>query len=607
MTDLLMEKGVDVAKETASPFVSAFIKKAWAWTNYAIIPKYQHFAKYKTMVQGRFETVNNPVFANAQKKLDEVFVPQTIIIEESGEEKVLDGYPRELLSKYRRLIIKDTAGRGKSTLMKKLFLWSVDAKEYPIFIDLRNLGKDHCLWDEILKEVGEINHKFDSYYLERLITDGGLLFLLDGYDEVNPDDISEVAKDLLNFVSRAEGNMFVLTSREDDRLAGFSGFKGVRLKDFTIEQAYDLIRKYDGNSGKAEEIIHNIENGEHNEVREFLRSPLHTTLFYGAYHQGRAVPFKLHEVCRDIYNALFDDHDMTKNPEFVHRRKCHLSASDYERVLGCIGRYCLAKDTYEVGETDMAIVLKGVRAQCPDIEFADESILYDISICLSVFKKKRTSYEWIHETMCHYFTARSISLENPTKIANVLAHIYASAHLERYVKMLRIYNELNPMEFRKHFLLEFLKDYQKYYVQCIGKNHGTIGSDSWQQRSFLLFKNRIRLLFRNAELQVVLTPQRLTPLLPLLKEGHDHMFASMGNGEKPDGNLYLTEGDSMELCINTFSGSQQQYDLCNMIVAFYTGTDAYLLFQQVIESIQEYEKEKSTYEDGILINLQDGI
>lgn len=607
MTDLLMEKGVDAAKETASPFVSAFIKKALAWTSYAITPKYQHFAKYKTMVKARFETINNPVFANAQKRLDDVFVPQTIIIEDSDEEKVLNGFPRELLSQYKKLIIKDTAGRGKSTLMKKLFLWSVNAKEYPVFIDLRNLGKDHCLWDEILKEVGDINHKFDSYYLERLIAEGGLIFLLDGYDEVNPDDISEVAKDLLDFICRAEGNMFVLTSRDDDRLAGFSGFKGLRLKDFTIEQAYDLIRKYDGNSGKAEEIIRNLENGEHNEVREFLRSPLHTTLFYGAYHQGRNVPFKLHEVCRDIYNALFDDHDMTKNPEFVHRRKCQLSASEYERVLGCIGRYCLANDTYEVGEAEMAMVLKGVRAQCPDILFTDDSILYDISICLSVFRKKRTSYEWIHETMCHYFTARSISLENPTKIANVLNHIYSSSHLERYVKMLRIYNELNPIEFRKHFLLELLKDYHKYFVQCLCNNHGTIGNDSWQQRSYLLFKNHIRLLLRNSKLQVESTPQRLTPLLPLLKDEHNHMYASMENSEKPEENLFLMEGDSMELRINTFSDSQQQYDLCNMIVAFYTETDAYLLFQQVIESIREFEKEKSTYEDGNLINLQDGI
>lgn len=607
MTELLMEKGSDVAKETASNFISTFIKKTWAWANYAITPKSQHFAKYKSMMQGRFETINNPVFANAPKRLDDVFVPQTIIIEDSDEEKTLNGYPRELLSRYRKLIIKDTAGRGKSTLMKKLFLWSIEAKEYPVFIDLRNLGKEHCLWDEILKEVGEINHKFDSYFLERLITDGGLIFLFDGYDEVDPDDISEVAKDLLDFVSRADNNIFVLTSRDDDRLAGFSGFIGVRLKDFTIEQAYDLIRKYDGNSGKADEIIRNLENGEHNEVREFLQSPLHTTLFYGAYHQGRAVPFKLHEVCRDIYNALFDDHDMTKNPEFVHRRKCQLSASEYERVLGCIGRYCLANDTFEVGEDDMAIVLNGVRAQCPNIKFADDNILYDISICLSVFRKKRTTYEWIHETMCHYFTARSISLENPTKIANVLNQIYSSAHLERFVKMLRIYNELNPVEFRKHFLLEMLKDYQRYYAQCIRNNHGTIASDSWQKRSYLLFKNQIRLLLQNTELHVVSTPQRLTPLIPLLKEGHGQMFASMGNGEMPEGNLNLAEGDSMELCINTFSDNQQQFDLCNMLVAFYTGTNAYLLFQQVMNSIRDFEKEKSTYEDGILINLQDGI
>ncbi len=600
----------EAAKEVTTKVAYPILNKIWSWYKYNMQPKSIHFQKYKEMMQKRFESINNPVLANAKIKLDDVFLPQTLIIEDNQEEILVDRFPINLMRTHRNLIIKDTAGRGKSTLMKKMFLWCIDEERFPVFVDLRNLKKGHLILEEMLKELGEFNEGFDLYLLQKFLGDGYLIIFLDGFDEVSDDVRSDVAKDINDFVSRADKNMVILTSRDDDRLAGFANFKGARLKDFTIEESYQLIRKYDGNTAKAEEIISLLKSGCLEEVKDFLRSPLHTTLFYGAYKQGRAIPVKLHEVCRDIYKALYDLHDLSKNAEFVHNKKCKITESDFERVLGYIGFHCLANNTYEIESNEMSNVLQVVKEQCPDIVFSDEDLLYDISLSLSIFRKRRSTYGWIHEMMCHYFAARCVSLENITKIKPLLSKVYHSQFLERYVPMLRIFSELNPVEFRKSILLSLLKDYQAYYIDSLRHNIEHINNASREIRAYLLFGNRIELSLQDSKLVIMTTAQQLKPLLPILYDYHNQIFGTIvfpENAEKSNTSVTLVEGDRINLNINDFSSNQQEYDDCNLMVAFKTGDKFYLLFQLVQEKIKELEGDKLLYTDKNLIRLDYGI
>lgn len=600
----------ETAKDVTTKVAYPMLKKIWGWCKYNLHPKSVHFGKYKEMMKKRFESINNPVLANAKIKLDDVFLPQTLIIEDSQEEVFIDRFPIGLISTHRNLIIKDTAGRGKSTLMKKMFLWCIEEGRFPVFIDLRNLKKGHLILDEMLKELGEYDEGFDLYLLQKFLDDGYLIIFLDGFDEVSADVCSDVARDINDFVSRADKNLFILTSRDDDRLAGFANFKGARLKDFTIEESYQLIRKYDGNTEKAEEIITLLEGGSLENVKDFLRSPLHTTLFYGAYKQGRAIPIKLHEVCRDIYKALYDLHDFSKNAEFVHNKKCKISESDFERVLGYIGFHCLANNTFEIESNEMCKVLQVVKEQCPDIVFTDEDLLYDISISLSIFRKRRTTYEWIHEMMCHYFAARCVSLENITKIKPLLSKVYHSQCLERYVPMLRIYSELNPVEFRKCFLLTLLKDYQTHYIGCLRQNTGHVSNGSRELRAYLLFGNSIEMSLQDSKLVIITMPQQIKPLIPILYEYHNQIFGTIDfpeNAENCKTSVSLNEGDKINLSFKDFSSNQQEYDDCNLLIAMKSGDKYYLLFQLVQEKIKDLEDDKLLYTDKDLIRLDYGI
>lgn len=594
--------GGDVTKDVAKSFIPCLWRKFQVWRKY-VLDKEAQFARYKETMQNLFEIVNNPVLANSQRKLDDVFHPQVIILENSEVEILIDHFPMELLKKYKRIIIKDTAGRGKSTLMKKMFLWCVNDGLYPIFVDLRNLKKNHLIIDEILKNLGRFNEQFDGLLLQKFIDDGMLIFFFDGYDEVASENCADVAKDIRDFVSRADDNMFILTSREDDRLSGFANFKGARLKDFTLSESYELIRKYDGYTEKAEKIISLLNSGCYEEVKDFLRSPLHTTIFYGAYQDGREIPIKLHEVCQDIFESLFYKHDLSKDAEYIHNKRCNLSESDYERILGWIGLYCLHNGTFEIEESRMADVLKSVRNQCPGLSFQDDELLYDISISISVFRKKRSSYVWIHEVMCHYFTARTLCMENQNVLDPVLTKIYESPNLDRYVPMLRVYGELSPIEFRQNFLLKLLKEYCKHYLKCLSPKYGSIRNESKELREYLLFGHQVFLVKDDAEIIIETRTRRLFPLLKLLYERNNDMFSLINFTDAETKNLITIEKEREELSVGNFIESQEKYDYCNIIVAKKTGDEVYLKFQFVQKKIKELESFKLVYNDKNFLSV----
>ncbi|WP_023989758.1 hypothetical protein [Paenibacillus polymyxa] len=73
------------------------------------------------------KTFNEQSFINIialglqQIKIDQIYVPLTLCSTEKTELIQIENFPNDLANKYKRVVIEDTAGMGKSTLMKKSF------------------------------------------------------------------------------------------------------------------------------------------------------------------------------------------------------------------------------------------------------------------------------------------------------------------------------------------------------------------------------------------------------------------------------------------------------------------------------------------------------
>jgi hypothetical protein len=125
------------------------------------------------------------VFQNQQRKLEDLYVPLSVISTRDNTTIRIVDYAETFIPSYEKVLIVDTAGMGKSTVLKFLYLKCVEQNAgIPILIELRKLIGSTSILDVIRNELNAIDKEFDQDFILRLIAQGGFVFFLDGYDEI---------------------------------------------------------------------------------------------------------------------------------------------------------------------------------------------------------------------------------------------------------------------------------------------------------------------------------------------------------------------------------------------------------------------------------------
>lgn len=99
------------------------------------------FEEYLLRTYGRLSFMNTIVFGNQQKRVQDLYIPLTVCSTCPQKQKFpIRGWREDFVPAFKRVVITDTAGMGKSTILKWLFLCSLGtSKCIPIFIELRTL------------------------------------------------------------------------------------------------------------------------------------------------------------------------------------------------------------------------------------------------------------------------------------------------------------------------------------------------------------------------------------------------------------------------------------------------------------------------------------
>lgn len=225
-----------------------------------LIKSSEAFEAYYEHSYERYSIINTLAFKERVKKLKDIYIPLSLCLSENSRDKKaiqINAYPKDLLDKYQRVLITDTAGMGKSTLMKRMFLDVIDNKHgIPFFVELRRISSTNDILNEISVQLGGLDNNFDSDLLTRLFREGGNIFFFDGYDEIPSQQKSFVTSNIQEFVSKVPDNKFILTSRPEEELAGLGNFQEFRIKELKKEESYELLRKYD-NQGNISKLLIN--------------------------------------------------------------------------------------------------------------------------------------------------------------------------------------------------------------------------------------------------------------------------------------------------------------------------------------------------------------
>jgi hypothetical protein len=485
----------------AAPLTAAIVEQ-WVKPKLAALYKYIKTdkalfenalaTKFDEYLQRSYEKnsyINVIVFQNQRKRLDDLYIPITVKQAQDNKHILLDSYKAEFLPAYEKVLIKDTAGMGKSTVIKYLFLLSVRQNEgVPIFIELRKLKADESILDHIHNELNPIDDEFDKDFILKLIKQGGFIFFLDGYDEIPFKERDEVTRNLQEFISKASENHFVITSRPESSLASFADFQEFNIQPLKLEETFQLLRKYDQTGELSEEIISRLKGTPLSSLKEFLTNPLLVSLLYKSYEYKRIIPFKKHIYYRQVYDALFESHDLTKGGVFIREKYSGLDIEDFHKVLRALGFITNKLGQVELEKDRWLTLIREAKKYCQGITFKESDFLKDLLTTVPLFNRDGEYFKWSHKSLQDYFAAQFICIDAKGNQSLILRHIWKSEKFFYYYNVLDLCFDIDCSTFRKviiyDLVIQFLKEYESSYT---GIDREYIAEDSINKRKSLVF------------------------------------------------------------------------------------------------------------------------
>lgn len=369
--------------------------------------------EYYQKAYNKNKYMNTIVFKQETKSLDELYIPLTIVKngKNSKEKIVINNNISNIFETRKRILIIDSAGMGKSTLTKFLYLkWLNTDFDIPFLIELRKVKNGMSLLDHICQELCLSEKRLSANDIKFLIERGDFIFFLDGYDEIPKENKEEVTKEIEKFLLEFNKNSFMLTSREEDSLNVFSEFEKYHIRPLEKKEAYELIRKYDNYGQVAENLICEIENNEQYEIlEEFLENPLMVSLLYLTYHYKGIVQYKKPVFYRQVYDALYEGHDIVKGDGEIHKKKTGLDIDGFNDLLSAMGYLSIYKGKVSFDRNNLKQLIK----EALDIYWHEEEIdvndvIHDILYAIPLFIEEGLEIKWAHKSFAEYFAANFI-------------------------------------------------------------------------------------------------------------------------------------------------------------------------------------------------------
>lgn len=418
-----------------------------------------------------------PVIVSKHKpiKLKDVYEPLTLQKnDESGSNKIeykIDNIDKSFLEQNNRLLIVDTAGMGKSTILKWI-LFSVIENHLaiPFIVELRKISDDHTVVMELQSKLSDLGEEFSVDVIINLLKSGKLVIMFDGYDEVSQDNKGSVTKQIGEIISKAPDNYYIITSRDEASLNSLTKFTLFTIRPLIEDEAYNLIRRYGENSLTAEMCIQKIREINDPSINEFLTNPLLVTLLFSAFDYKKVIPIKKHIFYEQVFDAFFDRHDLSKEEgTFIHERRCKLDQGDFSSILKFLGLASLNLQTVDFTRTQLQIALEDFKKFNSFVQFSIPAFIDDITSSVPLFKKDGETYRWSHKSLQEYFAASFIAFDLDHRKELIFNRYFGGEDLVlSNFNLLDLFASIDTKYFNNKFVIPFLR---RYVEECEKSAH----------------------------------------------------------------------------------------------------------------------------------------
>ncbi|NUN65429.1 NACHT domain-containing protein [Pseudanabaena biceps] len=346
----------------------------------------------------------------------------------------------QALEENKHILLVGGLGFGKTTLLKHWAISCIAEKtlpEYlPVFLSLRslNIASDNPLtWIRYqlanygLKE-DFLNELIDGNELENLLIEGRLLLLWDGLDEIDPNQQTEVLRQIANFSDRYPLNRIVLATRNPVYTHVLQSFTTLEIAPFQNNQIIIFATKWfqltcPNKPKRLEKFQQLIATNQ--PLAEIASNPLFLTQICHFFNSYEYIKPNFYQ---DILNLLLNTWEQTKCLPASHQE---LSISQKQNLLSYVAIVALDRHGYvwqnnqlEEDFRDCMAASHELSSRNLDIDQLFQSLKWQHSL---LWECAKGVYRFPHTTLHDYLAAY--------RLANIKSAIAERYLLDRiYIK-----------------------------------------------------------------------------------------------------------------------------------------------------------------------------
>ena len=338
----------------------------------------------------------------------------------------------EAVETYEKLRVLGRPGVGKTTFLQHLAVrcnqGEFAADQVPVFMVLREFAdvakrrNDFSLFSYLHQTL--LTTGITAPQLKTLLTEGRMLVLMDGMDEVRNQDINAVLQAIRTFSDQYHRNRYVVSCRTAAQKLALRGFTDVEIAPFSSAQIATFAQKWFVALGraatptghaKAAEFIEKLEHPENWPFRQLVVTPLFLHLACWVFQGEGQFPSKRTAFYKQSLDLLLGKWDETKGVErddiyrgFLLPQKIKL-LSQIAAVTFEQGQYFFEQRTIEQYIEDYLKTRPNPILEPEELRLESEAILKAIEAQHGlIIERARGIFSFSYLAFQEYLTARKI-------------------------------------------------------------------------------------------------------------------------------------------------------------------------------------------------------
>ena len=237
----------------------------------------------------------------------------------------------------------------------------------------------------------------------------------------------------------------------------------------------------------AENLICDIENNEQYEIlEEFLENPLMVSLLYLTYHYKGIVQYKKPVFYRQVYDALYEGHDIVKGDGEIHKKKTGLDIDGFNDLLSAMGYLSIHKGKVSFDRKNLKQLIK----EALDIYWHEETIdvndvIHDILYAIPLFVEEGIEIKWAHKSFAEYFAAHFICYIEKEHENTIVENMMRAADNNNLYNTIDFCYDMDAKLAQEIIAYGVVTEYIKFYDELLRENNDEL----FQIKAYYKFMN----------------------------------------------------------------------------------------------------------------------